>query len=69
MQVIREEENGNIYVQRFNKRDQRHNLFSSEEVNKVTHLVFLAYTNRDKYSETAQTPDPKPCQTRHHLMH
>lgn len=69
MQAILEEANGNIYVQRFNKRDQSHNLFSSEQVNKVMHLVFLTYTNGNKYSETAQPPNPKPCQPSHHLMY
>lgn len=39
------------------------------KVNKVMHLVFLAYTNGNKYSETAQTPDPQPCKPSHHLIY
>lgn len=39
------------------------------KVNKVMHLVFLMYTNGNKYSETAQTPDPKLCEPSHHLIY
>lgn len=33
------------------------------------HLVFLIYTDGNKYPEPAQTPDLKPCEPRHHLIH
>lgn len=39
------------------------------KVNKVMHLVFLMYTNGNKYSETAQTLDPKLCEPSHHLIY
>lgn len=39
------------------------------KVDKVTHLVFLTYTNGNKYSDTVETPNPKPCQPSHHLTY
>lgn len=39
------------------------------KVDKVMQLVFLAYTNGNKYSETVQAPDPRPYQLSHHLIY